>query len=107
MNYSNSDEGFFVTLMSTLCTEMYSENTSSDFINYVLKPIPMLGDWYMGIVSIDYGDSYEFAGIDENPRYAKKPSTPSNVSNKEVKFLGADNKITVKKREGTNTTFGK
>lgn len=103
MNPNQNEEGFFITLASNLCREMYRENTNVDFINYLWKPIELKDEWYVGLVSIDYSDSFSFEGVSEDPRYPDQPKPRVETSSKPSlpgipvppSFLGNDNKITV------------
>jgi hypothetical protein len=117
MNPNQNDEGFFITLASNLCLDMYRENSNVDFINYLWKPIELNDDWCVGLVSIDYSDSFLFEGVSEDPRHPDNPKVPEKANNATTpslqgitvptSFLGTDNKIVVDLIEKNKADFFK
>jgi hypothetical protein len=112
MNPNQNDEGFFITLASNLCLDMYRENS-----NYLWKPIELNDDWYVGLVSIGYSDSFLFEGVSEDPRHPDNPKVPEKANNTTTpklqgitvptSFLGSDNKIVVDLIEKSKVDFFK
>jgi hypothetical protein len=115
---SCTDDSFYLTLVSNLCTDIYVKNTNSDFRNYLWRPIVLDGEYYCGVVSIDYADDFTYRRVIEHPQFpdfpsSKKPTpvTPRPTEKPEpteetgyflgeqgenVSVFGSDNKATVK-----------
>jgi hypothetical protein len=76
---SCTDDSFYLTLVSNLCTDIYVKNTNSDFRNYLRRPIGLDGEYYGGVVSIDYADDFTYRRVIEHPQFpdfppSKKPT---------------------------------
>jgi hypothetical protein len=66
---SCTDDSFYLTLVSNFCTEIYVKNTNSDFRNYLWRPIFLDGEYYCGVVSIDYADDFTYRRVIKHPQF--------------------------------------
>jgi len=100
----NGDD-FYVTVTSFINDELYKDCTNYSFFNYLWDNVELKGDWFVGLVLIDFADDFSYKRAPQNP-LTIEPNLPKKVPNisippstnadkKPEDFYGENNRITV------------